>query len=68
MTCRTVPPPTPGYPPCKELHGPLSLDAGTAPISHIIACKGVSMTKLATLDDLLVHELQDLYDAEHQIL
>ena len=26
------------------------------------------MTKLATLDDLLVHELQDLYDAEHQIL
>lgn len=26
------------------------------------------MPKLATLDDLLVHELQDLYDAEHQIL
>jgi ferritin-like metal-binding protein YciE len=26
------------------------------------------MTKLATLDDLLVHEMQDLYDAEHQIL
>ena len=26
------------------------------------------MTKLATLDDLLVHELQDLYDAEQQIL
>jgi ferritin-like metal-binding protein YciE len=26
------------------------------------------MTKIATLDDLLVHEMQDLYDAEHQIL
>lgn len=26
------------------------------------------MTKLSTLDDLLVHELQDLYDAENQIL
>ena len=26
------------------------------------------MKKLATLDDLLVHELQDLYDAEQQII
>jgi ferritin-like metal-binding protein YciE len=26
------------------------------------------MTKLATLDDLLIHEMQDIYDAEHQIL
>jgi ferritin-like metal-binding protein YciE len=26
------------------------------------------MKKLATLDDLLVHELQDLYDAEQQIV
>jgi|SRR5690606_37995673 len=26
------------------------------------------MTKLANLDDLLLHELADLYDAEHQIL
>lgn len=26
------------------------------------------MAKLSSLDDLLVHELQDIYDAEHQIL
>jgi len=26
------------------------------------------MAKLSNLDDLLIHELQDVYDAEHQIL
>jgi ferritin-like metal-binding protein YciE len=26
------------------------------------------MAKLSSLDDLLIHELQDIYDAEHQIL
>jgi len=33
VTCRTVAAPDPDYPPCKELHRPLSLGAGTASIS-----------------------------------
>jgi ferritin-like metal-binding protein YciE len=31
-------------------------------------CKEITMPKLSSLDDLLVHELQDIYNAESQIL
>jgi ferritin-like metal-binding protein YciE len=34
----------------------------------VVATKEHTMTKLSSLDDLLVHELQDIYNAEGQIL
>jgi ferritin-like metal-binding protein YciE len=38
------------------------------PITRPDGCKETTMAKLSSLDDLLVHELQDIYHAEGQIL
>jgi ferritin-like metal-binding protein YciE len=37
-------------------------------LGRVAAAKENTMTKLSSLDDLLVHELQDIYHAEGQIL